>query len=126
MNLNYLNKIGTLTFDMVCKVSTNKIYAGVHWTKRDKDKKAYSWEVMRACRSVNLSKIEEYPVMLSFEFQFKGRVLDSSNCSYMAKLVEDGLVHRGILPDDSYKYVSEVRYRASKGKSDVILLEIWR
>jgi hypothetical protein len=79
------------------KISTNKIYAGVHIEK----------------------KIE-----LEFIFYFKSRVLDSSNCSYMGKLLEDCLVAHGVLQDDTIKYVDKVSYQSLRGNQNKTIIKI--
>ena len=110
-------------FDIVSKVSTNKIYAGLNWRTRVRHKDQYQWEVMRVIKENNLQPIDGFPIVLRFKFFFKKRVLDSSNCSYMAKLIEDCLVCQNIIPDDSIQYVSEVQILAVKGRKDEVLLE---
>lgn len=47
---------------------------------------------------------------------FRHRLADSDGIS--GKAVIDGLVHAGILPDDSPKFVEEVTYRQTKIKSE--------
>jgi len=69
-------------------------------------------------------KIESYPVDLCFHFHFKSRAFDSSNCSFMSKMIEDALVKEGILTDDSIKYVGTVLYKAFKGKENRVVLHI--
>src|SRR5210317_36297 len=107
------NKI-TTTIRMVQKESTNKIYAGVHWRTRQALKDNYLYEIM-ACKSQFYTP-SKYPIDLEIEFEFNGRALDSSNCSFMGKIVEDCLVKIGIFPDDSIKYIRSVKYTAIKGK----------
>lgn len=84
------------------KVSLNKIHAGVHWTKRSKWRNDYHL-------AVRCSKPKKYtgsfPAIFHYHFKLKGRSLDSTNMAFMCKLVEDGLVESGVIPDDSQKYV---------------------
>ena len=88
----------------IFKISTNKIYEGVHWSKRKKMKDNY--KLLTTAYYKKLPKIN-YKVDLTMEFYFKSRALDSSNCSFMAKLLEDCLVEGGILTNDSIKYVGK-------------------
>ena len=61
---------------------------------------------------------------IKFEFSFKSRPLDNTNCSYLAKLIEDCLVHYKILKDDNYKIVEEITISSRKGDKDQVLITI--
>ena len=85
--------------------STNKIYAGMHWTKR----KAHADDAHFATKLAakghdSVSK----PVFLVFQPMIRGRAYDCSNYSFTCKMIEDGLVKCGILADDTNKYVQGI------------------
>lgn len=82
--------------------STNQIYAGVHWRKRQKQADAGH----AAVQGIKLAPYQK-PVRLTFIpiIGKGGRARDCSNYSYTAKLIEDGLVKAGILKDDTSEYV---------------------
>ena len=80
-------------------LSLNKIYAGVHWAKRKKDKDEI-WLLVRSV--VGIQKPLEKPVKIKMSFNSD---LDVSNHGYLFKLIEDGLVKCGVIQNDSYKYV---------------------
>lgn len=86
------------------KVSTNKIYAGEHWSKRKQIKDSLLSVAGYFCRPAR--KIESYPVQISYRFLFGTRALDTLNCAYMAKMFEDALRAFGILEEDDPKYVA--------------------
>ena len=86
------------------KVSTNKIYAGQHWSKRKKD--ADSIVSIAGWFFRPIQKIESYPVEICYKFFFVSRALDTTNCSYLVKCIEDALRAFEILKDDSPKYVA--------------------
>lgn len=86
------------------KVSTNKIYAGEHWTKRKQLKDSLISVAGYFCRPVQ--RIESYPVEISYRFIFGTRALDTLNCAYMAKMFEDALRSFEILKDDDPKCVA--------------------
>ena len=92
-----------LEIPLQLKLSANLIYAGRHWAQRKKDADVYHTMIKEACRKA--SRINNYPVNIVIWFYFKNRPLDCSNCFYMAKLCEDGLIKAGILKDDSPEYV---------------------
>jgi hypothetical protein len=113
------------TIELPIKISTNKIYAGIHWTTRNKHKESFYYEVLRNKKYI--AKPQNYPLELTFNFVFKSRPLDSSNCSYMAKMIEDSLVKIGIIPDDTIKYIKSVKYISKKDKiikKDMVEIEI--
>lgn len=92
------------------KVSTNAIYSGnTHWTKRKKISDYFHNIVKEDCKQ--LEKVNE-KVDLLFEFYFKSRYLDSSNCSFMGKCLEDWLVKWDLFLDDSNKYIWKVTYHS--------------
>lgn len=81
------------------KWSLNKIYAGVHWSVRAKDKE-YIRQLVRSVTGIR--KPFEKPVLIKMAFNSG---LDVSNHGYLFKLIEDGLVKCGVIQNDSYKYV---------------------
>ena len=100
------------------KVSTNKIYAGVHWTERDQAKDDFHWAV-KSVKS-KIPKLNAFPVGIEYTFFLKGRPVDSSNLSYMAKMIEDALVEIGAIPDDSPKFVSFTKLVSKSGKENEV------
>lgn len=77
------------------KWSLNKIYAGVHWSVRAKDKE-YIRQLVRSVTGIR--KPFEKPVLIKMAF-------NSGLDVYLFKLIEDGLVKCGVIQNDSYKYV---------------------
>lgn len=107
----------------ILKISTNEIYSGKHWRTRNKHKQDYLW---LTSHFKELDKID-YKVDIRIDFYFRAYPLDSSNCSYMAKMLEDCLVHYGILTDDTIKYVEDFTVRSHKDKTiedDYAVIEI--
>lgn len=86
------------------KTSTNKIYAGTHWSKRKTLKDSILDYAAGFCRPVQ--SVESYPVEIRYRFTFKSRVLDTLNCAYMAKMFEDAFRAIGVIEDDDPKYVA--------------------
>jgi len=96
---------------------------------RSRHKESFGWEVLRVIRKSRKTKDfpiipENFPLDLTFTFQFKKSPLDSSNCSYMGKMIEDALVKQKVLPDDTIKTVRKVSYESRKGEFDRIYLTI--
>lgn len=89
--------------------STNQIYAGSHWTKRAKLGKSFRQIVKSEMQGIVIST----PVDLEFVpiLGKNARTRDTSNYSYTAKLIEDGLVKAGVLADDAPEYVNSIILR---------------
>ena len=87
--------------------STNAIYAGQHWSRRQQAKDE--------AREVVLAHVSTEPFSDPVALQFVpvigkgGRARDLSNYSYGIKLIEDSLVASGILVDDTDRYVQSIR-----------------
>lgn len=110
----------TIKFDLPFKVSTNEIYSGCHWTKRKQHKDIMLWAFLGV--KSQLKPVDKCTI--KFEFYFKSRPLDNTNCSYLAKLMEDCLVHYKILKDDNYKIVEEITISSRKGDKDQVLITL--
>lgn len=87
------------------KKSTNKIYAGEHWSKRKEFKDSVFSYARYFCRPIK--EFGPYPVEISYKFFFTSRALDTLNCAYMAKCFEDALHTLGVLEDDDPKHVAK-------------------
>ena len=98
------------------KISLNKWYAGMHWTKRKKIKDNYT-QIVRSQFSSLLSRDNTYKV--EYHFTFKSRPLDASNCVAMVKMIEDI-----IFETDSYKVVTEIVITSSKGLEDKVTIKV--
>lgn len=109
-----------LSFPIPQKVSLNAVYSGIHWAKRKNLADTYHMAVKVALIQAKLPQIKEFPVDVTYEFTFKKNALDSSNCAFMAKMVEDSLVTNGFFPDDTPKYIRSVKYISKKGDCDEI------
>lgn len=87
--------------------STNSIYSGIHWSKRQKHVAQAVIAVRAASRM-----IKPFGYMVDLEFTAslgKGAVTrDTSNYSYSAKVIEDGIVKCGLLKDDDVDYVGRI------------------
>jgi len=96
------------------KISTNAIYSGVNWTVRKKHKEDFLW------LTIHFKQLEKISgkVDIDFNFFFKKVALDSSNCSYLAKMLEDCLVGYGVIQGDSPKFVRKISMQSQKGEKD--------
>jgi len=98
------------------KISLNKWYAGMHWTKRKKIKDTYTLLVRSQFKEV-LPASESYDT--EYHFTFKLRPLDASNCVAMVKMIEDI-----IFESDGYKTIRSILITSYKGESDMVEIKI--
>ena len=109
-----------IEFDLPEKLSTNKIYEGVHWSERKKHKDLFLWSFVGIA-----SKIK--PVQscdLEFEFGFKSKPLDVDNCSYMTKILIDCLRHYRKIPDDTPDFVYSIKISSKKSNKNNVVIKI--
>lgn len=89
------------------KVSTN-VYYRTHFRRRSEMHQEFYVAVDDAVRRAGTAPVEEYPVRMHYSFELHGTPLDNLNLSAMAKMLEDGLRHAGILREDTPAEVAEV------------------
>ena len=103
--------------------SLNKVWAGMHWAKRNKIAREGHLIVKTKLRGA--PKLRP-PVMLTFQpVHPRGRRFDALNYALSAKIIEDGLVRAGLLGDDSGAYVlAVVLLCARRGPEAGVWLEV--
>ena len=99
------------------KISLNKWYAGMHWTKRKKIKDNYTL-IVKSQFNKTLPKTNTYNT--EYHFTFKSRALDASNCVAMVKMIEDI-----IFENDSYKIVKRILITSDKGLEDSVKIKVF-
>ncbi len=117
------NGVVKITIPIPEKISLNKIYAGIHFRTRSRHKDAYrlAVQVMRPKPYTG-----PFPASCHYHFKLNGSRLDVSNHAYMVKMVEDGLVACGVLPDDDQKYIASIVVTTEyvpkgKGQNEVVV-----
>ena len=98
-------------------LSLNKIYSGIFWAKRKKQKDEIKTLVKIALRG---KKEIKFSVPVEIEMQFNSR-LDVSNHAYIFKMIEDAIKERGIIEDDTDKYVKKCVMRKQDVFNGVIV-----
>ena len=93
----------------------NKIYSGIHWNIRSKDKD-YITTLVRSI--VGIKKTFERPVSIKMSFNSG---LDVSNHAYLFKMIEDALVKCKLINDDTDKYVKSITIEKQKEFKGVIV-----
>ena len=85
----------------------NSIYAGKHWSARQRDADEWHWAVRKALTDEHIpKKILQCPVSIVFRWDDR---LDIDNHGLMAKLTVDAL--KGwLIPDDSKRYYKRVMH----------------
>jgi hypothetical protein len=118
-----------LTITNFTKVSTNKVYAGVHWATRKQWANDWHSVVMdEAIRQYGnkIPTFESKLVRVEIAFSWQKNPLDASNCSFMGKCIEDSLVLLGVIQDDGVKFVRSVKYDSMYDKStpDICTIQV--
>lgn len=106
------------------KISLNRLYSGIHWGKRTQLKDLYH-DYIKYQRLPPQDLV--YPLKITYTFTWKKFALDSSNCAYMVKMLEDGLVLSGVIKGDEPKYVQRsviVSLLDKTSKEDSVRIQI--
>jgi|TARA_R100000049_G_C1926840_1_gene71178 Holliday junction resolvase RusA-like endonuclease len=94
-----------------------------HWSRYAHLKKTATEVVAWNCKAQRLKPIDDR-VTLVFDWPHSRR--DPDNQSFGAKMILDGLVKAGALPDDSRKWIAEIRhvFRRSDKTDQIVIVEI--
>jgi Holliday junction resolvase RusA-like endonuclease len=106
----------SLTLSELTKISLNKWYTGMHWSKRNRLKNEYKHQVKSQFKGV-FSKDKRYEI--SFIFYFKSKPLDSDNTGAMIKLINDI-----IFEDDKWDILDIGYIRSRKDKNERVEIKI--
>ena len=94
-----------------------------HWSRYASLKKTATELVAWNCKAQKLKPVTERCVF-TFDWQPSRRAPD--NQSFGAKMILDGLVKADVLPDDSRKWISEIRhvFRRKSKLDKIVIVEI--
>lgn len=81
-----------------------------HWSKYAAMKRQYT-NAIAALAKAELQPVEVYPVRIFCDWYCRNRRKDCDNIAHGKKNILDGLVKAGVLRDDSFKCVAELRDR---------------
>lgn len=95
----------SIDLDSDLKMSLNKIWWGVHWWVRSTFRNIWHEEIYSLVQTNDVQPIKDR-IHIEYEYRFKTRYLDTSNCSVMNKAIEDWLVEAWVLPDDTPQYIT--------------------
>ncbi len=110
----------TIDLKVTGEYGLNKIYSGVHWTKRKKQAEEIHELVYYSMMQQNVPPILfKKPVRIDISYNSR---LDCDNHGYLTKLIVDGMKDY-ILINDNKKYVKEIRQKF--WGEEGILVEIW-
>lgn len=105
--------------------SSNKIYSGMHWAERKRiADEGHLLAKSAGMRFKRLYGARKGPVEITITAHHPGRY-DVDNYGFTGKIIIDGLVRSGLLPDDTDKTVVGVMYRPRvKDKNPHTIVEI--
>ena len=105
----------SLTLDIPKKKSANVIYSGMHWRERKELKDFYTLSIKSQCKRV----FPKGRYRVSWYFEFKNKPLDSSNCFFMLKMIEDIIFEK-----DEWDLIKIGAVESFKGKEDKVTIKI--
>ena len=94
------------------KISTNPYYR-LHYRARAPLHEVFYYAAQEGVDDADI-EITPFPVDVEYIFYLRGKLLDAMNLSAMAKMIEDGLVHAGLMKDDSKKWVNSVKLQCER------------
>jgi len=97
-------------------------HAKSHFAIYAKYKKEWTWMVELQCRT--LPPIKEYPVSITFTWVTKNKRKDPDNVAFAKKYILDGLVHAGILENDSRKFIHSIQDFFATATNPYVIVEI--
>lgn len=99
-------------------VSNNRFYSGMHWGKRKALADRWHVAVWVALQAAGLGgvRFERCRITVTALYADRRHLIDPDNLC--AKVVIDGLVRAGLLPDDAPEHVEEVVLRVRVIKPD--------
>lgn len=89
--------------------SLNAFYSSKHWTFRKKEKDKWKAEIDRELQRYDITPYTAAKIHIRCNYRY-----DVDNSIMVAKFIGDSLVDLGFLPDDSPKYVREIKLVADK------------
>lgn len=104
--------------------SLNKMYAGVHWSKRVKMADEWHLILLHAFRRFKVPKPLKTPIIMRVT-QVSKKIRDCDNAILSAKFCGDALVKYKYIPDDSPVEIQEVQLRSESGKKDMTIIELY-
>lgn len=110
----------TVPLKVTGEYGMNKIYAGIHWKKRQQQAKEIHELMYYSMMAQHVpKKLFKRPVVINISYNSN---LDIDNHGYLTKMLVDGL--RGyLIVDDEREFVTEIRQKFYDGKD--VLIEIW-
>lgn len=109
----------TITIPNERAPSWNKMYAGMHWSKRVELAQTIWWKVYAAMP--HNAKMFDVPVDVSIVATYKGRIVDSDNV--VGKIFIDAIKGK-LIRDDDPRYVRRVTTESKHGKHNSVTIQL--
>ena len=82
--------------------------------------------IVEACMQGKLHKIDKYPIELKITWYEPNSRRDIDNITFATKFIQDALVKKEILQNDSQKYISKISHEVTVDKNNPrVEVEIW-
>lgn len=111
--------------ELPSKVSFNQV-SGWHWRRKNQLKNEFSEYLYYTLKPYQPYPKFKYPLRIEYFFKLKGKLLDCTNCAFMAKLIEDILVKQGAFTDDTPEYIyPSGPFYSDKGDKNEVTIKIY-
>lgn len=90
-------------------ISMNKLYSGMHWTKRKKIADSWHRKFKDELSKYDAQEYKQLEVVLHVNNR-----LDIDNCSVIVKLCVDTVKQLGFIKDDTPKYFKSMKIKSNK------------
>ncbi len=81
------------------------------------------WDIRQALASKTLHKVKD-PVVIKIRWHEKTKRRDVDNIQSSQKFILDALVNKGVLIDDSRKYVTQIHHEIVDDVTDYVEVEL--
>lgn len=96
-------------------------YVGAKFKKEVEE--VIGWSIRQALASKTLHRVEE-PVIVKIEWHEKTIKRDADNIQSSVKFILDALVNKGVLVDDSRKYVKQIHHEIIDDTENYVKVEL--
>ena len=96
-------------------------YVGARFKKEIEE--VIGWSIRQALTSKTLHRVEK-PVIVKIEWHEKTIKRDADNIQSSVKFILDALVNKGVLIDDSRKYVKQIHHEIVDDRENYVIVEL--
>ena len=103
------------------RYNRTNMYMGAKFKKEVEE--VIGWAIRRALTAKTLHRVE-VPVIVKIEWHEKTIKRDADNIQSSVKFILDALVNKGVLVDDSRKYVKQIQHEIVDDTENYVIVEL--